>query len=187
MEIMDAIYHRRAVRDYTEQMVERPILDQLVDAAIQAPSALDEEAWFFAVIQGRRRLRDYSDRAKMHFRATFAPGDDPQAMKHDVLADPQFNIFYNAATLVVIYAQPGRQFATVDCCLAAQNLMLAAHGLGLGTSPIGFAQAWLDLEEVKMELDVATDHTAVLPLIVGYPAQTPPPVPRKKPGTVFSI
>ena len=48
-----------------------------------------------------------------------------------MLADPAFNIFYNAGTLIVIFAKPIGQHPDWDCCLAAQNLMLAAHGMHL--------------------------------------------------------
>ena len=186
MELFDAIYGRRAVRDYTDQVVARSTITELIDAAIQSPTALDEQSWVFAVIEGKGRLLDYSDRAKAHFLATFNPGNDPHSLHRDLLFNPKFNIFYNAGTLVAIYAKPNRHFASVDCCLAAENFMLAAHGKGLGTCPIGFAQSWLDLSEIKAELNISDENTAVIPLIVGYPAKVPNAVPRKKPEIVFS-
>ena len=186
MELIQAIYGRRAVRDYTTQEVSQATIAELIDAAIQAPTALDEQPWIFAVIQGKGILEDYSDHAKAHFLATFNPGNDPHSMRRDQLMDPRFNIFYDAGTLLVIYALPNRHFAPVDCCLAAENLMLAAHAKGLGTCPVGFAQSWLDLSEIKTEIKVSSDNTAVIPLIVGYPAKTPSAVPRKKPEIVFS-
>jgi len=186
MELIDAIYGRRAVRDYTPQEVSRATIEELIDAAVHAPTALDEQPWVFAVIQGQGLLQDYSDRAKAHFLATFNPGNDPHAMRRDQLMDARYNLFYNAGTLVVIYAEPNRHFAPVDCCLAAENLMLAAHAKGLATCPVGFAQSWLDLPEIKTEIRVAQELTAVIPLIVGYPAKTPGAVPRKKPEIIFS-
>jgi nitroreductase len=181
MELIDAIYHRRACRDYTARAVSRSVLIELLKAAVQAPTGMHAEPWAFGVFQGKARLQDYSDRAKMHYLRVFDPGGDPHAMHHDMLGDPKFNIFYNATSLVVVYAKPAGQFASVDCCLAAQNLMLAAHGMGLGTCPIGFAQPWLDLSEVKAELGIPDDYTAVLPIIVGYPAKAPDAVARKEP------
>ncbi len=186
MELIDAIYGRRAVRDYTDQAVDRSVIDALIDAAVQAPTALDEQPWVFAVIQGKGLLQDYSDRAKTHFLATFNPGSDPHSMRRDLLMNPGFNLFYNAGTLLVVYARPNRHFAPVDCCLAAQNLMLAAHARGLGTCPVGFAQSWLDLPEIKTELRVSQDYSAVIPLILGYPARMPGAVPRKMPEVIFS-
>jgi len=181
MDLNDAIYKRRACRDYTTAVASRPVVMSLLRAAVQAPSGMDAQPWVFGIFQGGKQLQDFSDRAKLHFLKVFDPGRDPHAMRREMLADPKFNLFYNASTLVVVYARPRGQFASVDCCLAAQNLMLAAWGKGLGTCPIGFAQPWLDLTEVKDELGIPNDYTAVLPIIVGYPAKVPDPVPRKEP------
>jgi nitroreductase len=181
MDILKAIYQRRAVRDYTDQDVSRDLVGKLIDAAIQAPTALDGQLLAFAVIQGRQRLRDYSDRAKAHFLQTFSPGRDPHSAHHDILKEPSYNIFYNAGTVVAVYSRPGGQFNTIDCCLAAENLMLAALAMGLGSCPIGFAQAWLDHSETKEELGIPGEYTAVLPIILGYPAGPTAPVPRKAP------
>ena len=186
MELLEAIYGRRAVRDYADRKVSHSILHELIDAAIQAPSALDEQPWVFAVIEGKGLLSDYSDRAKAYFLETFNSGRDPHSLQRDKLREPDFNLFYNAGTLVVIYAKPGWRFATTDCSLAAENFMLAAHAKGLGTCPIGFAQPWLDLSEIKTAINISEDNTAVLPLTVGYPAKAPDPVPRKMPEIVFS-
>jgi nitroreductase len=75
----------------------------------------------------------------------------------------------------------------VDCCLAAENLMLAAVDKGLATCPIGFAQPWLDSTEVKAEFDVPGDYTAVLPIIIGYPAGNTEAVARKEPDVASWI
>jgi len=181
MELIKAIYQRRSCRNYTSALVARPFIMDLLNAAVQAPSGMDAQPWTFAVIEGASRLKGYSDRAKMHFLRVFDPGRDPHAMHRELLADPKYNLFYNASTLVVVYAKPKGQFASVDCCLAAENLMLAAVDKGLATCPIGFAQSWLDAAEVKAELRVPSDCTAVLPIIVGYPAGTTHEVARKEP------
>ncbi len=182
MDVMTAIYGRRAVRDYQDRAVPRPVIVSLVEAAVQAPSALNFQPWAFGVFQGKGRLQDLSERARLHFLATFTTGADPHGRMHAMLQEPGFNIFYNASTLLVIYARPGGGgFAAGDCCLAGQNLMLAAHAQGLATCPIGFAQPWLDLAEIKLELGIPPPYTAVLPLVVGYPAHTPDPVPRRAP------
>lgn len=187
MDLMEAIYGRRAVRKFTKQPVPRPLLHELVQAAIQAPTAMNAQLWAFAFFQGKRKLQDFSDRAKAHFLAVFPPGRDPHAMKHDLMNDPTYNIFYDAGTLVVVYAKPGGQFAHVDCSLAAENLMLAAYGMGLGTCPVGFAQPWFDQTDVKLELEIPTDYTAVLPIAIGYPAETPALVDRKPPEIIGPV
>jgi nitroreductase len=98
-----------------------------------------------------------------------------------MLRDPSFNVFYDAGTLIVVCAAPGDWPANEDCCLAAQNLMLAAHGLGLGTCPIGFARGALNEPAAKQELGIPADHSVVLPIVVGYVRERPGPTPRREP------
>ena len=183
MELIDAIYNRRAVRDYTEQSVPKLSVLELIDAATQAPSAINSQPWAFVVVQDRDRLKEYSDRAKACLLKTIEPTSSLFAHR-DMLTDPNFNIFYNAGTLVIICAKPDGLNPAEDCCLAAQNFMLAAHAIGLGTCPIGFARPWLNLPEAKKELGIPANYTPVFPIIVGFPTgQTAPPE-RKEPEIV---
>ena len=184
MELMDAIYKRRSVRAYADRKVDKAIVTTLIKTAIQAPSALNAQPWAFAVIQDAARLKQYSDRAKVHALESLTLGS-PLYSHRDMLADAGFNIFYDAATLVIICAKPAALNAAEDCCLAAQNLMLAAYGMGLGTCPIGFARPWLNLPEVKRELGIPDDYAPVFPVIVGFPKGDAPPVARKEPEIVF--
>lgn len=181
MEVIKAIYERRAVRQYTGQQVPRLALLNLIEAAIQAPSAVNQQPWAFSVFQGRDRLKSYSDQAKQHFLAMFtsAPGLSEEVTR--MLQDPGYNIFYNADAVVVIWAKSGGLNPAEDCCLAAQNLMLAAHASGLGSCPIGFARPWLNLPEVKQELAIPEEYSAVFPVIVGWPMETPAHPPRNNP------
>ncbi len=184
MRLIEAIYHRRAVRNYTDKDVPRVSVLQLLDAAIQAPSAVNQQPWAFAVFVGRERLDGFSVRAKAHLLTTL---EASPAFSHlrDMLCDPQYNIFHNAGTLVVICAKPGGQNPAEDCCLAAQNLMLAAHAIGLGTCPIGFARPWMNLEETKRDLGIPEALSVVFPITLGFPAEVPPAVPRNPPEIVI--
>jgi nitroreductase len=105
-------------------------------------------------------------------------------LRSELYEKPDYDIFHGAKTLIVIYATRGRFNPNEDCCLAAENLMLAAYGMGLGTCPIGFARPWLELPEVKRELGVPGHYTAIFPLVVGYPARKAEPVPRNSPEIV---
>jgi hypothetical protein len=81
----------------------------------------------------------------------------------------------------VIYARPMGPFVVADCWLAAENLMLAAHALGLGSCVIGSAVGALNAPEVKLELGIPADSTAVAPVIVGTPKGEWPATTRKPP------
>jgi nitroreductase len=184
---LDAIYRRRATRAFTPATVDESTIRELLRAAVHAPTAIHLEPWAFVVVQDLALLKTISDRAK-----TLAAGAHPEAHRelprtHDaprvpaVLADPAFNIFYNANTLIVICGKAMGPFVTADCWLAAENLMIAATALGLATCPIGFALAALGDPEIKAMLGIPASVSAIAPIIVGVPASTPAATSRRDP------
>jgi nitroreductase len=184
VDVIDAIYDRRAVRAYTPQRVEEDLVRRLINAAIHAPSAVNEQPWAFCVVQDPALLREISDRAKVLSLSRLRPGT-PLWAHRSMLQDPDFNVFYDGSTLILVCAGPGEWPTNEDCCLAAQNLMLAAHGLGLGTCPIGFAREALNEFGAKRELGIPEDHTVVLPILVGHPRERPARTPRR-PARILS-
>jgi nitroreductase len=176
MSARDAIYARRSVRAYTSKPVEHETIEALIDAAIQAPTAVHEEPWAFAVVQDRKLLRRLSDSAKERLRERVK--EAPAAARPFVLPE---NVFYDAGTLIVIYGKPLGPFVAADCWLAAENLMLAARERGLGTCVIGLSVAALDSAEWKARLGVPPELTAYAPIIVGTPAEEVPPTGRRAP------
>jgi nitroreductase len=185
MSVMDAIYHRRAVRNYTPRTIAQAVIRKLLDAAVHAPTAIREEPWSFAVIQDKTVLNRLSESAKERVRSE-AQGSGSDHAKHslDPVNAPDFHVFYNAGTLIVIYSRFQGPFVVADCWLAAENLMLAACAKGLGTCVIGFAVSALNSPEWKAELKIPVKMTAIAPIIVGVPAGATPPVPRKQPKII---
>jgi nitroreductase len=180
--IRDAIYARRSVRSYTGQRLDRTTVGELLAAAVRAPTAIHEEPWQFLVVQDDRTLKRLSDRAKALFAVEVRRLHlDRGSHGLDVFAQPDFNVFYDAGTLIVICAKLMSPFAAADCWLAAQNLMLAAHGLGLGSCVIGSAVAALNEPDIKSELGIPVGSTAVAPVIVGVAKGEWPATARKPP------
>ena len=182
MNVLDAIYDRRAVRNYLPQKIDQAIIHTLLNAAVQAPTAMHEEPWSFVIIQNKDLLDRLSDSAKILVRHD-AEGSNSQQNKHmlDLVNQRDFHVFYNANTLIVIYSKFQGSFVSADCWLAAENLMLTACAKGLGSCVIGFAVSALNTPEWKAELSVAREMTAIVPIIVGMPAAETPPVQRKPP------
>jgi nitroreductase len=182
--VLDAIYQRRAHRSYTARMVSKETVQALLDAAVQAPSAMNHQPWAFLVIQNKNLLKRISDAAKSRIMASAAWAKDLEH-KHIPLDDPQFDIFYGASTLIVICTTEAEGFCPEgDCYLAGQNLMLAAQALGLGTCPIGFARDILQTEEFRQELSIPGGHRPALPIIVGYVAAAAAPPHREAPKLI---
>jgi nitroreductase len=180
MKLKDAIYTRRSVRDYAGRDVDKATVMALLRAAVQAPSAVNQQPWTFIVIQDRSLLKSYSDKTKQLYAANVGH-DSLAANVKKIISDPAFNIFHNAGTLIVICAKSIGQHSDWDCCFAAQNLMLAAHAMGLATCPIGFAWPLMDDPEVRRELQIPSDCVPVLPIVVGYPTNPAAPVNKRDP------
>jgi nitroreductase len=179
MDLKEAIYKRRAVREFTAEPVADDTLRQLIDAAVQAPSAVNQQPWSFHVVRDKLLLVQISGEAKAYMLRT-----SPMALSHhfhEILNDPNFDIFYHAPVLIVISSVAESPWAIENCTLAAENLMLAAHAAGLGTCWIGFAQTWLGTPEGKAALHLPAKYVPVAPIIVGHPKSATLPVPRKEP------
>jgi nitroreductase len=180
--VRDAIYARRSVRSYTGEKLTEATVRELLAAAVRAPTAIHEEPWQFFIVQDDATLRQLSDRAKALFTAEVSRLHlDRDSRGLEVFSQPDFNVFYDAGTLIVICARPMGPFVVADCWLAAENLMLAAHALGLGSCVIGSAVGALNAPEVKLELGIPADSTAVAPVIVGTPKGEWPATTRKPP------
>ena len=180
MDLNVAVTGRRAVREYTAQAVDEKSIRALINAAIQAPSAVNQQPWTFTVVRDQSVLDRISREAKSHMLATMPPNPQSDHLRPH-LVDPDFHIFYHAPVLIVISASAQGSWIVEDCALAAENLMLAAHAAGLGSCWIGFAQSFLNTSEGKNMLDRPPAWVPVAPIIVGYPKAAPAPVPRNEP------
>lgn len=179
MTIAQVIRDRRAQRDYLDQPVTPATIDALIATAVWAPSGMNAQPWRFIVVDDRATLTQWAELAKAHLAADAAT---PAALR-PALADPAFNIFYNAPVLVVICATTPDPMAKIDCCLAAQTFMLAAHEAGLATCWIGLAQPWLDSPAGRERLGFGDEAHPVAPLLLGWPAERPP-APDRRPARI---
>jgi nitroreductase len=180
MDIDEAIAGRRAVRDYSAQAIDERTIRGLIDAAVHAPSAVNQQPWTFTVVRDQGVLDRISHDAKAHMLATM-PASPHSDHFQSLLGDPTFHIFYRAPVLILISAIAQGPWIVEDCALAAENLMLAAYAAGLGTCWIGFAQSFLGTADGKTALGLPAAWVPVAPIIVGRAKAAPPPVPRKPP------
>jgi nitroreductase len=156
MDLLEAIRKRRSVREYTGEPVDDTVLRELIEAAVLAPSAINQQPWTFVVIKDADRLAQISRKAKSHLLK--ASLSEPAHSFREMLNDPDFDIFYHAPALVVIAAADPTDWAVEDCALAAENLMLAAY---------------------------PATYAPIAPIVVGHPRRPPPPVPRKNPDILW--
>lgn len=178
MEVLEAIYERRAVRAFTPAPVDELDLEAVIDAAIQAPSGMNRQPWAFVIVDSREALGRVSALCKAHLLEQSAL--DPRlAAARDHLASPGVDILHQAPLLLLVCATESDPMAAKDCCLAAQNLMLAAVDRGLGSCWIGFCEPWLNTPEGKAALAIPPEFVVVAPLVLGHPAARPTAPPRR--------
>ena len=180
MDISEAISGRRSVREYTTQAVDPKTISRLIDAAVRAPNAVNQQPWSFTVVRDQDVLDRISRDAKSHMLTTM-PATSHSDHFRSILSDQKFQIFYHAPVLILISATAQGPWIIEDCALAAENLMLAAYAAALGTCWIGFAQSFLNTPEGKKALALPDTWVPVAPLIVGHPKMVPPAPPRKAP------
>jgi nitroreductase len=180
MDLLDAISGRRAVRQYKQECPPEQDLRQLVDAAIWAPSAMNDQAWHFTVVTSRELLDRIAARARLWMQKNellLAENQEVRAL----LADADFHMLHRAPALIVISAPKTGKWTAEACTVAAQNLMLAATGQGLGSCWIGLVQDWLNSPEGRQAIALAADERVIAALVVGYANEKPQALLRRKP------
>ena len=188
MTLMEAIYKRASVRDFTSQMVEKNIIDSLLETAVRAPTALGEECWSFVVIQDKSLLKRVSDVSK----AEWIKEPEEELLRRgllqawiDSMKTVGYDLLHDAGTLLLICAPTDTDWGADDCWLAAQNIMLAATSIGLGTCVMGSAVKGCNTSEMKSNLGIPQHMAVVVPIIVGYPAGEVTPTERRAPSVVW--
>lgn len=180
------IKNRRSCRNYTDASLSRESLTDLINATVWVPNGSNNQPWRFVVITDRALLKKYSDTAKGDWLATLA--ETPHLQQYEqALRDPDYNIFYNAPALVIIYGNTESYWHVYDCSMVAYNLHLLAEESGMGACWIGFAHNVFAAKETKTAFDIPEDFELVAPVILGFPTASHPKTgtPRKPFSVLF--
>ena len=177
----DIIFLRRSVRSYTPKRLDRDTIESLLLAAVKAPTAMHQEPWAFVVIQDQSVLHEISNIAKPLFEENLHSMENANIHTEHDFSDSNFNIFYGADTLIVIVAKVSGPFVEADCWLAAENMMLEACQMGLGTCVIGSAVMALNTPAIRGQLKIPSGYRAIAPIIVGVPSGVTAATLRKEP------
>lgn len=159
MDVMIAIKGRRSVRSFTDQPVDKEMLLKLLEAAVWAPSAGNSQTWRFVIV---------TEAAMMKKIKMVSPG---------LLGNPPAVIVI-AQDMVLSKHKSGQMgpetLTKMDSAMAAQNIMLAAHTMGLGTCAIGSFHPGALAKLLGMPEQIVPH----LMVTVGHPAVKPPPPKR---------
>ena len=190
--LLELMRTRRSVRTFSDRPLDHVDVERLIEAARWAPSNHNRQGWKFIVFEDRRRLSELGEkvRSSVSRRLEQLPritGEHAGQMIHWA------TLFADAPCVVLAMhkrsAAVGRELLSgarrpelvsgesLSTAMAVQNLLLAAHALGLGacvlTAPLLAGEVWEELDDLPMGFE----PTCVIAL--GYPNEQPPP-PRRK-------
>ena len=184
--VIEAIYQRRSIRAFTSQPIPRSLIIALIDAGNMAPSGHNRQPWRFVVIEDQAvkqillRITLPLDQAMLQRLHTTDP-TRAAAIQQVVAQHPDDPIFYSAPIILfVIGTGVGTEY--IDCPLVCQNIMLAAHSVGLGSCIVGAGRRGLTEEpDIINALKLTANETIYPPIVIGYPRTHPASPPKQSP------
>ena len=175
-EIIKTMMNRRAIRRFSQKQIEETDLAQILQAGLYAPSAGGRQGVILAVCQNQTinerlgKIKRANSNPRMATATSYVSREQPSIADDPTLV----NAFYNAPTVITMFAPKDFLFSAEDCAVAAENMMLAATSLGVGSCYIG--QGWTAFadpygQDVLREWGIRTDYYAVMQLLLGYPRE----------------
>ena len=163
--VIENIMSRRSIRQYKREPVKRETMDVILNCGINAPNGMNRQSWEVRVIDKPEKVAELkAAMVKAH----------PQ-MKPEMVE----GCFRNAPTLVFVGTDGSYDFATIDCGLLTENIVLSAWSLGVGSvclgSPIRFI---MESPEALEMLQFSKGFKPVICIGLGYPDEAPEAKPR---------
>ncbi len=164
MNILDAIITRRSIRKFTDEAVSKEDIETLLKAAMYAPSAGNAQPWDFIVVT-KQKARDFLS-----------------------TSHPYISMAKQAPLAIIVCANLKKEkypgFWQQDCSAAIQNILLAAHGIGLGAVWTGIYPIQERVEIISEYFNIPQNIIPVGALIIGHPDQKTSTPDRVNPACV---
>jgi len=149
METFEAIFNRRSIRKYSDKPISEDIRTELLKAAMYAPSARNYRSWQFIVIDDRKMLDDLS---ALH---------------------PYAKMLKQAPLAILVCGdksiEPEEGYNAVNCSAATQNILLAAHAMGLGSVWLGVYPREARMKDIAAYLKLPAHIMPINLIALGYP------------------
>lgn len=175
-EILNVIKTRRSIRRFLPEQIKDEEIQTIIEAAIHAPSGHNEQPWHFTVIQNKELIDHFSNVIKKLM------AESEVEWIASMGRNEKLHIFYNAPTVIVVSGRKNAYSALIDCSAATQNMLLAAHSIGLGSCWIGLIRFLFKIEEEVRKLALPEGYEPFFAVALGYPDPTkqPRPIERKR-------
>lgn len=164
---IETIMTRTSIRSFTDQAVADETIETLLRAGMAAPTAVNLQPWHFVVVNERAKLDElagsnrHGDMLRQAPLAIVVCGNMEKAMQG-----------------------PGQAFWIQDCSAATENILLAAHALGLGAVWTGCYPIEERVATVSEVLGLPETIVPLCVIVMGYPNENPQPKDKWKPENV---
>lgn len=167
--VIKTIMARRSIRKYLDKPVEHEKLEVIAKCGINAPSGSNRQPWLLRIVENQELLAEIN---QVYVKVN----------AQQVRRDKNFkNMFRNAPNIIVV-CSPSKGGGEEDAGMLAENMMLAAHSLGLGTCCLGgvvrFLSSHKQAEFFLEELNIPADYKINFIIAIGYPDEEPAAKPR---------
>lgn len=189
--ILSAILGRRSVRRYTGEALTKEEIEKIIEAGRFAPSAKNVQPWRFIVITDRKLIAELSRDVRKAMKRILKFRFVLQLFSRDLRNAAMVNslrshannakdtIFFDAPALIFIVSRKGHFFKE-SCACAAENMMLAAHSMGIGSCWIGFAR-FLEMGSAAFrKIGIPRGHRVAAALVFGHPENAKLEAPKRK-------
>ncbi len=191
MDLLKAMEERRSSRAFLDKPVDRETLEKLFRLATQAPSAINLQPWEITVVSGeeKKRLSRLLVKRMREMNVSCGPGANRPLPEHfverqrgllnvtlpglpentpfqDFINEGSCNFYGAPSAIIITIDEVFSSIRLADIGIVVGYLVLAAHGLGLGTCPIGLITAFD--EDIKEELSIPEEKQVVIGMAVGY-------------------
>lgn len=164
--IIQSIFNRHSVRDFTDEMIPRAKLEMILKAGIYAPSGHNMQTWKFTVMQDAKMIADFKSTVQ-------------KVAKEKGVYVYGFN---NPSTLILVSNDRRNENGIQDSACAAENIMLAANSYGIGSVWLNPLKTICDEPEIRELLDsygIPKTHIVWSTVALGYPSKEPTVLAKK--------
>lgn len=205
--LVQLMQSRRSIRNFSTRTVPLELLEDLVKIGITAPSGTNSQSWTFTILPERRQVLALADKVADFFTRINRQAKNPLLrLSLKMLGKPQLqhyykrhyqtvadalaewhehgrdHLFHGAPAALLVGSKTGASCPVEDALLATQNILLAAHSMGLGTCLIGYVvEAMKRDASIGRSLSLTADERVHAVIAIGYGTETyQHPAVRKK-------
>ena len=175
--VVDNIMTRRSIRDYKDEPVDREQMAKVLECGIYAPSAMNMQAWAVRVVDSKEFIDGVT---------AIAVAQNPKLKEQEGFR----NLFRNAPTVAFIAIPEESYSGEFDSGLLAENMMLSAWSMGIGSCCLGSVIPVMNSEEAKPYLErlaLPDGYKLMIAIAFGYPAEETPTAPARDASKAYYI